>query len=123
MQYSFDILKNKFNYYRGKDCMNHICKDLKEHVTRITNYEKKKFYHKQLKKVHHMINRIFVTYEKKNLVLMIKNTIKSEIIVTTLENGSCSKGELLIIFAIRGKKHQKKFLKYFIMVLHTTIIS
>ena len=88
MQYSFDILKNKFNYYRGKDCMNHFCKDLKEHVTRITNYEQKKFYHKQLKKVYHTINRIFVTYEKKNLVLMIKNTIKSEIIVITLENGS-----------------------------------
>ena len=40
--YSFDESKNKLNYYRGKDCMNKFCKDLKEHATRIINYEKKK---------------------------------------------------------------------------------
>ena len=39
---SFNELKNKLNYYRGKDCMKKFCKDLKEHVTRIINYEKKK---------------------------------------------------------------------------------
>ena len=39
---SFDESKNKLNYYRGKDCMKKFCKDLKEHVTRIINYEKKK---------------------------------------------------------------------------------
>ena len=40
--YSFDESRNKLNYYRGKDCMNKFCKDLKEHATRIINYEKKK---------------------------------------------------------------------------------
>ena len=39
---SFDESKNKFSYYRGKDCMKKFCKDLKEHATRILNYEKKK---------------------------------------------------------------------------------
>ena len=39
---SFDELKNKLNYYRGKDCMKKFCKDLKEHTTRIINYEKRK---------------------------------------------------------------------------------
>ena len=34
---SFDESKN-----RGKDCMKKFCKDLKEHVMRIINYEKKK---------------------------------------------------------------------------------
>ena len=34
--------KNKSNYYRGKECMKKFCKDLKEHATRIINYEKKK---------------------------------------------------------------------------------
>ena len=29
-------------YYRGKDCMKKFCKHLKEHATRIINYEKKK---------------------------------------------------------------------------------
>ena len=41
---SFDeskiIIEN--NYYRGKDCMKKFCKDLKEHATRIINYQKKK---------------------------------------------------------------------------------
>ena len=39
---SFDESKNKLNYYRGKDCMKKFYKDLKEHATRIINYEKKK---------------------------------------------------------------------------------
>ena len=38
---SFDKLENKQTYYRGKDCMKRFCDDLKEHVTRITNYEMK----------------------------------------------------------------------------------
>ena len=30
------------SYYRKDDCMNKFCKDLREHVTKIINYEKKK---------------------------------------------------------------------------------
>ena len=39
---SFNQTKNKRNRYRGKDCMKKFCKDLREHATKITNYEKKK---------------------------------------------------------------------------------
>ena len=39
---SFDNSKNKLNYYRGEDCMKKFCKDLRTHVTKIINYEKKK---------------------------------------------------------------------------------
>ena len=39
---SFDQTKNKLNYYRGKDCMKKFSKDLREHATKIINYEKKK---------------------------------------------------------------------------------
>ena len=39
---SFDQTKNILNYYRGKDCMKKFCKDLREHTTKIINYEKKK---------------------------------------------------------------------------------
>ena len=39
---SFDESKNKLNYYRKDDCMNKFCKDLREYVTKIINYEKKK---------------------------------------------------------------------------------
>ena len=38
---SFDKSKSKLNYYRGEDCMIKFCKDLKEHATKIINYEKK----------------------------------------------------------------------------------
>ena len=43
---SFDSMelhstKNKLNCYRGKDCMERFCKDLKNHSTRIINCEKK----------------------------------------------------------------------------------
>ena len=39
---SFDKSKNKLNYYRGKDCMKKFSKDLREHVSKTINYEKKK---------------------------------------------------------------------------------
>ena len=38
----FDPAKNKLDHYRGKDCMKKFCKDLREHTTKIINYEKKK---------------------------------------------------------------------------------
>ena len=39
---SFDESKNKISYYRGDDCMKKFYKDLREHSTKIINYEKKK---------------------------------------------------------------------------------
>ena len=39
---SFDQTKNNINCYKGKDCMKKFCKDLREHATKITNYDKKK---------------------------------------------------------------------------------
>ena len=38
---SFDITKNKLDYYRGKNCMKNFCLDLREYATKIINYEKK----------------------------------------------------------------------------------
>ena len=38
---SFDKSKNERKYYRGEDCMKIFCKDLKDQVMKITNYEKK----------------------------------------------------------------------------------
>ena len=38
---SFDKSKSKLNYYRGEDCMKKFCKDLREHATKLINYEKK----------------------------------------------------------------------------------
>ena len=39
---SFDKSKYKLDYYRGKNCMKKFCKDLRMHVIKIINYEKKK---------------------------------------------------------------------------------
>ena len=39
---SFDATKNKLDYYRGHDYMKKFCKDLREHATKIINYEKRK---------------------------------------------------------------------------------
>ena len=39
--YSFDSTKNKHDCYRGKDCIEKFCEDLREHTMRIVNYEKK----------------------------------------------------------------------------------
>ena len=40
-QCSFDTTKNKIDYYTGKNCMEKFCLDLREHETKIINYEKK----------------------------------------------------------------------------------
>ena len=40
----FDKSKNKLNYYRGKDYMKKFSKDLREHASKIIDYEKKKMF-------------------------------------------------------------------------------
>ena len=50
---SFDETKNKLNHYRGKDCIKKFRKDLREHATKIINYEKKKMIPLKIKeKIH-----------------------------------------------------------------------
>ena len=38
---SFDATKNKLDCYKGEDCMEKFCKDLREHAMKIIDYEKK----------------------------------------------------------------------------------
>ena len=58
---SFDESKNKLNYYRGDDCIEKFCKDLREHSTKIINYEKKKI--------------IILTPEEKKIMMIKKYAI------------------------------------------------
>ena len=37
----FDATKHKLDCYRGEDCMERFCKDLREHAIKIINYEEK----------------------------------------------------------------------------------
>ena len=60
---SFDKSKNKLNYYRGKDFMKKFLKDLREHASKIIDYQKKinnrkKKYHNKQKNMLHMSKRI-----------------------------------------------------------------
>ena len=100
---SFDKIKNKLNCYRGEDCMKKFCKDLREHATKIINYEKKDdTINKKEEKT--ITSKKFVTYAKKNLMQMIKNTTKSKTIVIMRENIEVQ----LIISAIQDIEYQKK---------------
>ena len=40
-RYSFDKKENKLNYYREKDCIEKLCKKLKEIAMKISDYEEK----------------------------------------------------------------------------------
>ena len=71
---SFDESKNKLNYYRKDDCMKKFSKDLREHVTKIINYEKKKMipltteekiYHNK-QKICYVCKKEFNNNDKKN---------------------------------------------------------
>ena len=71
---SFDKSKNKLNYYRGKYCMVKFSKDLKEHASKIIDYEKKKMipltteekiYHNK-QKICYICKKEFSNSEKKN---------------------------------------------------------
>ena len=72
---SFDTTKNKLDYYRGKNCMKNFCLDLREHATKIIDYEKKEIMSliEEKKKMHNTQNFCYIC-NKKDLVLMI--TIK-----------------------------------------------
>ena len=73
---SFDKSKNKLNYYRAKDCMKKFSKDLREHISEIINYEKKKMIPLTTEeKIYHNKQKICI-YVKKELIIMIKRIIK-----------------------------------------------
>ena len=42
LQVAHLMKKNKLNYYRGKDCIEKLCKKLKKRGMKIINYEKKR---------------------------------------------------------------------------------
>ena len=73
---SFGQTRSKLNHYRGKDCMKKFCKDLREHATKIINYEKKKMMPLTTEEKYIIMNKKFVIYARKNLIRVIKNIIK-----------------------------------------------
>ena len=57
----FDTTKSKFDYYRGKNSMKNFCLDLREHVTKTINYEKKEMIPltNEEKKMHRRLKKCF----------------------------------------------------------------
>ena len=88
---SFDKKENKINYYRGKDCIENLCKQLKESVTETIDRKEKEmiplthkensFYNKQ--EVCYISREKFCTDKNdKNYI----NKKRLKIIVIMLEN-------------------------------------
>ena len=70
---SFDPTKNKLDFYKGEDCMEIFCKDLREHAIKIMNYEKREM--------------IPLTDEENELCVMQKVCYISKKLVSTNKNG------------------------------------
>ena len=62
----FDTTKNKLDYYRGKNCMKKFCLDLRDHATKIINYEKKEMIPltKEEKRAHSTSKRCYICKKK-----------------------------------------------------------
>ena len=73
---SFNKSKSKVNYYRGEDCITKFCKDLREHATKIINYEKKDMIPLTKKEEENYNNQKVCYICKKKLIKVIKNIIK-----------------------------------------------
>ena len=59
--------------------MKNVCNDLREHATKIINYEKKRSDTINKRRKKYIVSKKFVIYAKKDLVLMmmtIKDTLK-----------------------------------------------
>ena len=62
---SFDETKNMLNHDRGENCMTNFCADLREHATKIINYEKKEMIPLTEKEEKNITIKKFVIYAKK----------------------------------------------------------
>ena len=94
---SFDEKENNLDYCRKKDCIEKLCKKLKERTMKTIDYEKKKWYHWLMKKISLMKNKKHVIYVKKSFVWikMVKIIkIKEGLQITTITQENLE--ELLI---------------------------
>ena len=81
---SFDTTKNKLDYYRGKNCMKNFCLDLREHATKIINFEMKEMIPltKKEEKKHNKQKVCYICKKGFSTGDSNKNIIRLEIIVT-----------------------------------------
>ena len=60
--------ENTLNYYRGKDCVEILCKKLKEHAREIIDYEKKEMIQLTHEEIIFIMSKKYVIYVKKSFV-------------------------------------------------------
>ena len=65
---SFDKKENKLNYYKGKYCIEKLCKKLKERAMKIVHYEQKEMIPLLQKKKSPIKNKKNAIYEKKSFL-------------------------------------------------------
>ena len=63
----FDSKQGKHSFYRGKDCTKKFCKDLKKHVTKITNLKEKD--------IIPLMDEEIIYYEKQELCHIFKKEL------------------------------------------------
>ena len=63
---SFDTTKSKLDYHRRKNCMKNFCLDLREHATKIKNFEKKEMIPltKEENKMHRRQKKCYICKKK-----------------------------------------------------------
>ena len=98
---SFDKKENKLSYYRGKDCIEKLCKKLKECAIKIIDYEEKEMIPQTKEEKSLTKTKRNVLYVKKSfvwikMVKIIKIEKRLKIIVIKQENLE----KLLIVNAI-----------------------
>ena len=79
------IQKNRRYFYRGQDCIEKFCKDLKEIGMEIINFEEKEIIPLTNKEIMSYKKKKYAIYVKKNFV-MIKTRKKLETIAISPEN-------------------------------------
>ena len=67
---SFDSAENKLDRYRGKDCIERFCKDLREHAMKIIDYEKKEMMP--------LTDKENVSYEKQKVCYLCKKEFSTD---------------------------------------------
>ena len=124
---SFDNTKNEFHYDRGSNSMKTFCFELKEHATKIINFEEKK----EIIPLTNEKNDSYLKQEvfhicKKEFIFDIESCSENMYIKCCRVKDNCHytgkyRGAAHNI-CIQDTKHQKKLLLFFIMVPHMPII-
>ena len=70
---SFDETKNRRYFYRGKDCIEKFCKDLKEIGTEIINLDEKEMIPLRNKEIKSYEKLKYAIYAKKSFVITLEN--------------------------------------------------